>query len=109
MEQKQNTGVSQRQFLCRNLRKMTLHNPNINRVSDIAYTQFGLNLSIRSQDMSETQIMTPIKGPKSVANLQKMTHPNFDLVNEKMYTKLVSTSQFLFVLKILKENRFVPE
>ena len=29
----------------------------------------------------------PIKGRNSVANLQKMTHPNKDLVNEKVCTK----------------------
>ena len=36
---------------------------------------------------SKNQILTPIKGRNSVANLQKMTHPNIDLVNEKMFTK----------------------
>ena len=29
--------------------KMTLYNPSIDRVNDIAYTEFGLNLSISSQ------------------------------------------------------------
>ena len=36
-----------------NLRKMTLYKPNIDLVNDIAYTRFGLNLSIYSQDMEQ--------------------------------------------------------
>ena len=36
---------------------------------------------------SKNQIRTPIKGRNYVANLQKMTHPNLDLVNEKVCTK----------------------
>ena len=35
------------------------------------YTKFGLNLSIRSQDMEQNQILASIKGRNSVANLQK--------------------------------------
>ena len=66
---------------------MTLHKPNINRVNDIAYTKFGLNLYIHSKDISKTHIMTPNKGRNSIANLHKMTHPNLDLVNEKVFTK----------------------
>ena len=50
---------------------MTLYNPNIDLVNDIAYTKFGLTLSIRSQDIVQNQILTPIKGHNSVANLQK--------------------------------------
>ena len=39
--------------------------------------------------MEQNQILTPIKGPNSVANLQEMTHynPNLDLVNEINFTK----------------------
>ena len=36
---------------------------------------------------SKNQILTPIKDRNYVANLQKMTHPNLDLVNEKVCTK----------------------
>ena len=59
---------------------MTLYNLSIDRVNDIAYTEFGLNLSISSQEIEQNQILTSIKG-------QKMTHPNLDLVNERVCTK----------------------
>ena len=36
-----------------NLRKMTIYNPNIDLVNDNVYTKFGLNLSIRSQDIEQ--------------------------------------------------------
>ena len=38
---------------------------------------------------SKNQVLTSIKGHKSVANLQKMTHynPKVDLVNDNVYTK----------------------
>ena len=36
---------------------------------------------------SKNQILTPINGRNSVANLQYMKHPNLDLVDGKMYTK----------------------
>ena len=58
---------------------------------------------------SKKQILTPINGRNSVANLKYMTHPNLDLVDGKVYTNLVSISQRLFVLVILKENQIVPE
>ena len=53
------------------------------------YTKFGLNLSIRSQDMEQNQILTSIKGRNSVANLRKtMIYNNkVDLVNDNVYTK----------------------
>ena len=38
-------------FYVANLRKMRLYNPSIDRVNDIAYTEFGLNLSISSQEI----------------------------------------------------------
>ena len=41
----------------KNLRKMTLYNPNIDLVNDNVYTKFGLNLSIRSQDMEQFYFM----------------------------------------------------
>ena len=34
--------------------------------------------------LSKNQILTPINGRKSVANLQYMTHPNLDLVDGKV-------------------------
>ena len=57
---------------------------------------------------SKNQTLTRISGRYSVANLQYMTHPNLDLVDEKVYTKLVSISQCLFVLMILKESHILP-
>ena len=36
---------------------------------------------------SKKLILTPIKGRNSVANLQKRTHPNLDLANEKVCAK----------------------
>ena len=58
---------------------------------------------------SKNKILTPFNGRNSVANLQYMTHPNLDLVDGKVYTNLVSISQRLFVLVILKESQIVPE
>ena len=48
-----------------------------------------------------------IKGCNSVANLQKMTlyNPNLDLLNDNVYTKLVTFCQF--VLKILSKNQIL--
>ena len=53
------------------------------------YTKFGLNLSIRSQDIEQNQILTSIKGRNSVANLRKTMIYNIKLhlVNDNMYTK----------------------
>ena len=52
------------------------------------YTKFGLNLSIRSQDM-EQKPNSDIKGRNSVANLQKtkIYNSKIDLVNDNVYTK----------------------
>ena len=48
-----------------------------------------------------------IKGCNSVGNLQKMTlyNPNLYLVNDNVYTKLVTFCQF--VLKILSKNQIL--
>ena len=32
---------------------MTIYNPNVNLVNDTVYTKFGLNKSIRSQDIEK--------------------------------------------------------
>ena len=34
---------------------MTVYNPNIDLVNDNVYTKFGLNKSIRSQDIEKTE------------------------------------------------------
>ena len=53
------------------------------------YTNFGLILSIRSQDIEQNQILTSIKGRNSLANLRKTTiyYTKVDLVNDNVYTK----------------------
>ena len=54
-----------------NLRKTKIYITNVDHVNDNVYTKFGLNLSIRSQDMEQKPILTSIKGRNFVANLQK--------------------------------------
>ena len=54
-----------------NLRKSNIYNTNVDLVNDNVYTKFGLNLSIRSQDIEQNQILTSIKGRNSVANQRK--------------------------------------
>ena len=54
-----------------NLRKTKIYITNVDFVNDNVYTKFGLNLSIRSQDMEQKQILASIKGRNSVANLAK--------------------------------------
>ena len=52
-----------------NLRKTKIYNTNVDLDNDNVYTKFGLNLSIRSQDIE--QILTSIKGRNSVAICEK--------------------------------------
>ena len=54
-----------------NLRKTKIYNTNLDLVTDNVYTNFGLILSIRSQDIEQKPNLTPIKGRNSVANLRK--------------------------------------
>ena len=84
---------------------MTLYNPIKGRVNDIVYTRFGLNLSISSQDMEQK----PNSDTNSVANLPYMTHPNLELVDGKVYTKIGFNLSMSFILMILKESQIVPE
>ena len=72
-----------------NLRKTKIYNNNVDLVNDNVYTNFGLNLLIRSQDIEQKQILTSIKGRNSVANLRKtmIYITDLDLVNYYMYTK----------------------
>ena len=60
---------------------------NLDLVTDNVYTNFGLILSIRSQDIE--QILTSIKGRNSVANLRETTIYNtkVDLVYDNVFTK----------------------
>ena len=74
-----------------NLRKTKIYNTNLDLVTDNVYTNFGLILSIHSQDIEQKnkQILMSIKGRNSVANLRKTTIYNtkVDLVNDNVYTK----------------------
>ena len=87
-----------------NLRKTIIYNTNIDLVNDDMYTKFGLNLSIRSQDIEQNQVLTSIKGRNSFANLRKRIsyYTNIDLVNDNTCTNLVFIG--LFVFKILSKN-----
>ena len=64
-----------------NLRKTISYNTNIDLVNDIVYTEFGLNLSIRSQDIEQK--------PNSDVNLRKtiIYDTNINFVNDNVYTK----------------------
>ena len=46
-----------------NFPKIMLYNPNIDLVNDNVYTKFGLNLSIRSQDMEQKPNSEVNQGP----------------------------------------------
>ena len=53
---------------------------NVDLINDYVYTQFGLNRSIRFQDIEQNSILTSIKGRNSVANL-----PKFELIQAYMH------------------------
>ena len=46
-----------------NLRKTKIYNTNFDLVNDNVYTKFGLNLSIRSQDIEQKPNSDVNKGP----------------------------------------------
>ena len=46
-----------------NLRKTTIYNTNVDLVKDNVYTKFGLNLSIRSQDIEQKPNSDVNQGP----------------------------------------------
>ena len=72
-----------------NLRKTKIYNTNLDLVTDNVYTNFGLILSIRSQDIKQKKNLTSIKGRNSLANLRKTTIYNtkVDLVDDNVFTK----------------------
>ena len=55
-----------------NLRKTMIYNTNVDLVNDNVYTKFGLNQSIRFQDIEQKLILRSINGRNSVANLLKL-------------------------------------
>ena len=66
-----------------NLRKTTIYYTKVDLVNDNVYTKFGLNRSIRFQDIEQKQILTLIKGSNSVPNL-----PKFELIQAFMHVLL---------------------
>ena len=46
-----------------NLRKTKIYNTNVDRVNDNVYTKFGLNLSVRSQDIEQKPNSDVNQGP----------------------------------------------
>ena len=69
---------------------MTIYNPNVYLANDSAYTNFGLNKSIRSQDIKKNDFWCQSRPVTLLQIWEKwqFTIPNVDLVNDKVYTKL---------------------
>ena len=72
-----------------NLRKMTLHNPNLDLINVNVYTNLVKFCPLVLKILSRNEILTSIKGRNSVANLQNLTlyNPNLDTINVNVYTK----------------------
>ena len=72
------------------MRKTKIYNTNLDLVTDNVYTNFGLILSILSQDIEQKPNFDDNQGRDSVANLRKTTiyYTKVDLVNDNVYTKL---------------------
>ena len=75
---------------------MTLNNLNLDLFNVNVYTKFRLILFILCQDIEQNQILTSIKGCKSVANMRKIRlyNSNIDLNNDNVHT------QFGYILSI---------
>ena len=70
------------------LRKTRIYNIKVDLVDDNVYTKFGLNQSIRFQDIEQNLILTSIKGSNSVANL-----PKFELIKAFMLVLLTCKNE----------------
>ena len=69
---------------------MRIYNPNVDLVNDYAYTKFGLNKSIRSQDIEQKLNSDVNQEPElccKFAQKMRIYNPNIDLVNDIVYTK----------------------
>ena len=71
-----------------NLRKTTIYNIKVDLVNDNVYTKFGLNQSIRFQDIEQKLNSASIKGSNSVANL-----PKFELIQAFMHFLLTCKNE----------------
>ena len=65
-----------------------IYNTQVDLVDDNVFTKFGLNRSIRFQDMEPNSILTSIKGSNSVANL-----PKFELIQAFMHVLLTCKNE----------------
>ena len=71
-----------------NLRKTMIYNTKVDLVNNNVFTKFGLNQSIRFQDIEQNSILTSIKGSNSVANL-----PKFELIQAFMHVLLICKNE----------------
>ena len=71
-----------------NLRKTTIYDTKVDLVDDNVFTKFGLNRSIRFQDMEQKLNLTSIKGSTSVAYL-----PKFELIQAFMHVLLTGKNE----------------
>ena len=71
-----------------NLRKTSIYNIRLDLVNDNVYTKFGLNQSIRFQDIEQKLNMTSTKDSNSVANLSK-----FELIQALMHVLLTCKNE----------------
>ena len=65
-----------------------IYNTKVDLVNNNVFTKFGLNQSIRFQDIEQNSILTSIKGSNSVANL-----PKFELIQAFMHVLLICKNE----------------
>ena len=72
------------------LRKTMIYNTKVDLVDDNVFTKFGLNWSIRFQNIEQKLNLTTIKGSNSVANL-----PKFELIQAFMHVSLPASMRLI--------------
>ena len=72
-----------------NLRKTTIYNTNLDLVTDNVHANFGLILSIRSQDIEQKPNFDVNQGPKLCCQFakNKIYNTKVDLVDDNVFTK----------------------
>ena len=72
-----------------NLRKTKIYNTNLDLVTDNVYTNFGLILSIRSQDIKQIPNFDVNQGPQLSCQFAKNNNLQYqvDLVDDNVFTK----------------------